>query len=165
MNRRANLPDGALDLGMTGMADQDQMAAARHVSLALDVDLGDQRARGIEDRQAARLRLVDDRLGDAMGAENRHGAVGNFIQRLDEDRAHALELLDHMAVVDDLVADIDRRAELLEGPLDDLDCPDHPRAEPPRLSHKNAHPDQFLPSASSRSDICNRGLPQAQQRD
>jgi hypothetical protein len=38
---------------MAGMADQDQMAPARHVPLALDVDLRDQRARGVEDRQTA----------------------------------------------------------------------------------------------------------------
>src|SRR5258707_5977903 len=58
-----------------------------------------------------------------------------------------------MTVVHDFMADIDRGAEFLERPLDDLDRPDHPRTEPPRLSHKNPHPDQFLPSASSRSDI------------
>ena len=121
--------------------------AAGHVALALGVDLGDQRAGRVEHRQAARLRFVDHRLGDAVGAEHRHRAVGNFIQLLDEDGALALELLDHMAVVDDLVADIDGRAEFLERPLDDLDRPDDAGAEAARLSHKNPHPDQFLPSA------------------
>jgi len=87
-----------------------------------------------------------------VGAENRHGAVGNFIQRLDKDRAHALELLDHMTVVHDLVADIDRGAEFLERATDDLDRPYDARAETPRLSHKNPHPDQFLPSGEVATD-------------
>ena len=37
-----------------------------------------------------------------------------------------------MAVVDDLVADIDRRAIDGEGPFHDMDRPHHPGAEAPR---------------------------------
>ena len=55
MNRRADLAHGAFDFGMAGMADQDQGAAVRDIALALVVDLGDQRAGGVEHRQAARL--------------------------------------------------------------------------------------------------------------
>jgi hypothetical protein len=51
-----------------------------------------------------------------------------------------------MAIVHDFVADIDRSAEFLESPLDDLDRPHDAGAETSGLSHKNPHPDQFLPS-------------------
>ncbi len=114
MNRGTGLPHGSFHLGMARMADQDQRPAALHVALALEVDLRNQRARRIQHRKAARFRLVDDRLGDAMGAEDRHGAVGNLIQGIDEDGPHPLEPLDDMTIVHDLVADIDRSAEFFE---------------------------------------------------
>ena len=43
----------ALDLGMAGMADQDDLAALVGVALALDMHLGDQRAGRVDHRQAA----------------------------------------------------------------------------------------------------------------
>ena len=141
MNRPADLADRALDFRVAGMADQDQSAAARDVPLALDVHLGNQRAGRVEHRQAARLGLIDDRLCDAMGTENRHRAVRDFVQLLDEHRALALERLDHMTVVDDLVTHVDRRAELLERPIDDVDCPHDAGAKAARLSQKYPHPD------------------------
>ena len=139
VNGRADLPRGAFDLGMAGMADQDQRPAARHVALALVMDLRHQRTGGIQHGQAARLRLVDDRLGHAMGTEDRDRAVRDLVQLVDEHGAHALEPLDDMAIVHDLVAHIDRGAELLERPLDDLDCADHAGTEAPRLGQDNPH--------------------------
>ena len=53
-HRRADLAHGAFNFGMTGMADQDQRAAMRDIALALIVHLGNQRAGGIQHRQAAR---------------------------------------------------------------------------------------------------------------
>ena len=139
VNGRADLARGAFDLGMAGMADQDQRPAARHVALALVMDLRHQRTGGIQHGQAARLRLVDDRLGHAMGTEDRDRAVRDLVQLVDEHRAHALEPLDDMAIVHDLVAHIDRGAELLERPLDDLDCAHHAGTEATRLSQDNPH--------------------------
>ena len=58
----------------------------------------------------------------AVGGEHhRRVAVGDFAQLLDEDRALGLEALDHVAVVDDLVADVDRRPVKRERPLDGVD--------------------------------------------
>ena len=74
------------------------------------------------------------------------------------------ERLDHMAIVDDLVADIDRRAEFLERPLDDVDRPHDAGAETSGLSHKNPHPDQFLPQGQSRQTICWVALPEVQRQ-
>ena len=61
-------------------------------------------------------------LGDAVRGED-HRLVGlrDFVELLDEDGALRLQAVDDVAVVDDLVADIDRRAEFLERQLDDLD--------------------------------------------
>src|SRR4029450_6894048 len=84
-------------------------------------------------------RLVDDRLGHAMGAEDRDGAVGDLVQFLDENCTHALEALDDMTVVHDFVPHIDRRTELLEGAFDDLDRTHDASTEASRLSQDNAH--------------------------
>jgi hypothetical protein len=50
----------------------------------------------------------------------------------DEHRAHRLQPIDHVAIVDDLVTHIDRRAELLDGALDDLDSAIDPGAKAAR---------------------------------
>src|SRR5204863_3357010 len=61
------------------------------------------------------------RLGNAMGGEDHGHAVRHLIELRNEDRALGLEAVDHELVVDDLVADIDRRSVTLERQLDDAD--------------------------------------------
>src|SRR5262249_18791045 len=134
-------PDRALDFRVTGMADQYQDPATRNVALTLDVHLGDQRTGGVEYRQAAGLCLIDDRLRHTVGTEDRHCPVRNLIEVLDEDCSLALESLDHMPIVDNLMTHIDWRAELLQRAADNVDCPHDTRAKAPRLSQKNPHPD------------------------
>src|SRR4030095_12250616 len=115
--RPRNLAHGALDLGMAGMPDQYQGTALGHVPLALIVDLGDQRAGGIEDRQAAGGRLFLDAAGDANGHEDGYRPGRDFRQVLDENRALGLQAFDHVLVMHDLMPDIDRRTVLLERTL------------------------------------------------
>ena len=89
--------------------------------LGLAVDLGDERAGGVEIVEAALLRLGRHRLGHAMGGEDHRRAVRHLVQLGHEDRALGLQAVDDELVVDDLVADIDRRAVALERELDDAD--------------------------------------------
>jgi len=83
--------------------------------------LGDQRAGGVEDVEAALGRLAAHRLADAVGAEHQGRAGRHLGQVFDEDRALGLQVIDDIGVVHDLVAHIDGRAELDQRPLDDLD--------------------------------------------
>ena len=85
--------------------------------------LGDQRAGGVDHRQAALGGELLDRAGDAVGAEDGHRAGRDLVELVDEDRAAGAQILDHVAVVHDLVTHIDRRAVFLQRPLDDLDRP------------------------------------------
>ena len=62
MHRPGDLAHRAFDLGMAGMADQDDLAALVGIALALDMDLGDQRAGRVDDRQPALGRIRLDRL-------------------------------------------------------------------------------------------------------
>jgi hypothetical protein len=67
-----------------------------------------------------------------MGREHQRTVGRAVLHLFDEHRAHPSQALDHMAVVDDLVAHIDRRAVLGDGALDDLDGPLDSGAEPAR---------------------------------
>ena len=72
-----------------------------------------------------------------MGAEDRRGPCRHLGQFIDEHRPFVPQGADDMGVVDDLLAHVDGRGELLQGDVHNLDRPDHPRAEPPRVGEKN----------------------------
>ena len=87
-------------------------------------------------------------FGNAMRRED-HRTVPvlrrNFVQFLDEDRAAGLKPFHDITIVDDLVADIDRCAILLQRQHHDLDRPVHAGAEAARA----AEPDGQLMSGTS----------------
>jgi len=89
--------------------------------LGLDVHLGDQRAGGVEIDHLPLHRFGRHRLRYAVSGEHHRPVVGTLLQLLDEHRPYRAQAVDHMAVVHDLVAHIDRRAVLLDRPFDDLD--------------------------------------------
>src|SRR5476649_1642427 len=99
---------------MAGMADQDEGAPLREVTLALVMDLGNQRTSRVEHGKTAPGSLLLNAARNAMRAEDRHGVFRYLGQRLDEARALGLQAVDHMLVVDDLVAHINRRAVFLQ---------------------------------------------------
>src|SRR5262249_20839422 len=72
-------------------------------------------------------------------AENRDLAFRNFVQFLDEDGALRTQALDHVTVVHDLMPDIDRGAELLDGPLNNLDGSLDTGTEAARLGQNHSH--------------------------
>ncbi len=132
------LPHGAGHLGVPGVADEHDLAAALEVDLRLAVDLGHQRAGGVEVEEVALPRFLRHRLADAVGGED-HRLRGrrNFRQRLDEDGALRLQAIDDVAVVHDLVAHVDRRPEFLQRQLDDLDRPVDAGAEAARAAEQD----------------------------
>lgn len=138
------------------MADQDQGPALADIALPLIVNLRDQRAGGVDDRQVPRGGLVLDGPGDAMGAEHGHGSGRNVGQFLDEDGALGLQRFDHVFVVHVLMAHIDRRPVFLERAFHDVDGAHDTRAEPAGLRQINrygspitqAAPNPLLQSAS-----------------
>src|SRR3981081_1312816 len=67
----------AFDLGVAGMADQDDLAPLIGIALPLDMHLGDQRAGGVDNRQAALAGPPLDLAGHSMGAEDRDRARRN----------------------------------------------------------------------------------------
>ena len=119
------------------MADEDDVAAEPAMAQRLLVHLGDQRAGGVQIEEVQPPGVRRHRFGDAVGGEDDRLAavfVRYLVEILDEDRALGLEPLDDIAVVDDLVADIDGGAELLQRQDHDLDGPVDPGAEAARAA-------------------------------
>ena len=134
-----DLAAGALDLRVAVMADKDEGSPLGDVAFALAVHFGNQRARGIENREVALDCFAFDGLGHAMRTENRARTGWNFGKVLDELRPHFLQALDDIAIVDDFVAHIDGRAVFGQSALDDLDGADHAGAKSARLSQDDLH--------------------------
>ena len=132
------LAHGADHFRVAGMADQHDLAAAPVMDLGLAMDLGDQRAGGVEGEEIARLASSGTDFGTPW-AENTTGAPVSGISSSSSTKIapFGLQAVDHIAVVDDLVADIDRRAVQRQRPLDDLDGPDHAGAEPARRAQQD----------------------------
>ena len=89
-DRLGDLTHRSFDLGMPGMADENEPAPLRHVALALIVDLGDQRTGRVQDRKLACCGLFLDTFGDAVSAEDGDSVRRNFGEILDEMSAFGL---------------------------------------------------------------------------
>ncbi|MPM97279.1 hypothetical protein SDC9_144452 [bioreactor metagenome] len=133
MNAFGKLAHRALDLGVSLVADHDELVALLGELGYLDVHLGDQRTGGVENLKAPRLGLALHGLAHAVGAEHQGGARRHLVQVFDEDRALVLQIVHHIGVVHDFMAHIDRAAKLLQRALDDLDGAIHTGAEAARL--------------------------------
>jgi hypothetical protein len=119
------------------MADEDDGVAVAREFDRFQVNLGDQRAGGVDDLQVPVRRLAPDLGRDAVGAEDRPRAVGDLVELFDEDGALAAQAVHDVLVVNDLLTDVNRRAEGLERDLDHVDRPDHSRAESAGLQKKD----------------------------
>src|SRR5690606_3594333 len=118
-----------LDFRMPGMADHDDLAPALGGPGNFDMHFGDQRTGGVEDAQSSPLRLAPHPLRDTMGAEHYGRSGRHFIELFHEYGALAPQIVDHILVVNDFMAHIDRRPMQRERPLDDFDRTVDARAE------------------------------------
>ena len=114
------LPHRALDLLVPGVADEHDRVALGGELLRLDVHLGHERTGRVDRVQLRAARVGVDARRDAMRGEHDRRALGHLGLGLDEHRPAVAQLLDHVLVVDDLLAHVDRRAVALERALDRL---------------------------------------------
>ena len=70
---------------------------------------------------------------DTPWAENTTMAPAGVLELVDEHRALGAQVFHHIAVVDDLMAHVDRRAMQFQRALDDVDGAIHPGTEAARL--------------------------------
>ena len=136
LSNQRSFAEGADDFVVIVVTDEDQRIAFFGELDGFDVNLGDQRAGGVDDAQAAPGAVFANFGRNAVSAVDDALAVGNFIFAIDEDGALAAEFIDHKAVVDDLFADVDGRTEGLERDADDVDGTDDASAEAARLQQE-----------------------------
>jgi len=124
-DRGRGLAERPLDLVVPGMADQEDRVAERGEEPRLRVHLRHERAGRVHGLQASGggIRVRFGR--HAVGGEDDWLAYRHVALAVHEDRASRLEVADDVRVVDDLTADVDRRAVLLERRLDRVDRPFH----------------------------------------
>ncbi len=103
------------------MADENALLPTTGIAQYLHVHLGDQRAGRVEDPQATTLGFLLHGTGDAVRRKDDDHVVGHLMQFLDEDRAAFAQAVDHETVVYHFMAHVDRRAEHVQRPVDDLD--------------------------------------------
>ena len=142
-DRLGGLAHRALDLLVAVVTDEDDRLAALREAAGLGVDLVHERAGRVDHVEPARGRVCLHLRRDAVRGEDDGRAVRHLVELLDEDRAALLELTDDVDVVDDLLADVDRGAALVERALDDLDRALHAGAE-------RARPGEQHPSGAGR---------------
>ena len=140
-----DLSQRAFHLGMAAVADEDHVEPASGEAASLRVHPCDQRTGGVDHLELPRRRVRLHLAGDAVRGEHGHRSERDLLDVLDEDGAALAQVGDHALVVDDLVADVDRRAEPLERPLDDLDGALDAGAEPSRVCEQDFHGEPDLP--------------------
>ena len=105
-----------LDLLVAVVADQEDRLALGRKAARLGVHLRDERAGGVDHVEPACRRVGADGRRDAVRGEHDGRAVGHLVELLDEDGAATLEVGDHVLVVDDLLADVDRARRAARAP-------------------------------------------------
>ncbi len=139
-------------LDVVGVTDQRDEVAAVGVAPGLRVHLRDERAHRVHHDEAALLAVLPHRGRDPVCREHADRSRRDLVLVVDEDGAEPLEPLDHVVVVHDLVAHVDRRTVLLQQDLDDLDRPVDSGAERPGCCEEDlAYEDHPLAAAPSRS--------------
>ena len=107
--------------------------------IGFQVDLGHQRAGGVDGLQTPRGRLPSDLRRHAVGRIEQMLPLGHFRQIVDEDDPLPPEPIDYPFVVDDLVVDVQRRAVGLDGQFQGLDRHVHARTEPSWPGQNDPH--------------------------
>ena len=120
VRRLAHRPDHLL---VAGVPDQDDRVALARVPFRLRVHLRHERAGRVDHGVVESGRVLVHRWRDPVRGVDDRRALGHVALVVDEDRAACLEVADDVDVVDDLLADVDGSAVVLERPLDRLDRP------------------------------------------
>ena len=155
-----HLAERADHLGVAGVADEQDVPAVGDQPLGLAVDLGYQGAGRVDEGQTARWAAA---AGTDLGtpcAENTTGrSSGTSSSSSTNTAPESAQPVDDEAIVDDLVADIDRRAVPLERQLDDLDRAVDAGAKPARRGDQHVQRRQAAASVQGGSHGRARSLP------
>ncbi len=117
---------------VAGMADQhDGVVLARELH-RFQMNLGDQRAGGVDHLQLALLGLLPHGRRNTMRAEDDARALRHLAQFFDKNRAGLPQFIHYVPVVDDFFTHIYRRAVKVQSDLHHVDGAHHSGAKSPR---------------------------------
>ena len=122
------------------MSDQYDFSGVAGETLSFYMNFCDQWAGGVDAAETLADRRLPHRRRYAVGTEDQQRASRRLGGILDEDRSLLSEPLDHVAVVNDFVTDVDRCPEPPKGYLDDLDGPVYAGTESAWVGEQNTHP-------------------------
>ena len=140
---------GAPDFLMPPVADQQHFPAFPVILLGLVVNPRNQRANSVDDPEVTRPGPLEVFRRGAVGREHYQRTLGDLLDVFDGDGAAAFQVVHHVGVVDDLVFDVHRGAELLEADVDHIDSPDHTGAKAARGAEQDLQgisPDLWVPA-------------------
>ena len=137
VNAALQLAHGAFHLGVTLVADHDELIAFFSQLGHFHMHFGHQRTGGIKNLETTCTRLLLNRLADAVGAEHQRGTGRHVVQFFNEDRALGFQVIYHIGVVHDLMAHINRPSELVQRALHDFNGAVHTGTEAAWLGQKN----------------------------
>ena len=123
----------AFDLVVVAMADQHQRVALFGELDGLDMDLGHQRASGVNHAQVAALADLPYCRRNAVGRVDDALAVGHVIYFMNKNRAFIRQLVHNIAVMNNFSAHVNRRAKGFQRDLDNVDRTHHTGAKSARL--------------------------------
>src|SRR5579875_83393 len=158
------LARGAEDLVVSFVTDEQDRVIFLGEADSFEMDLGDERASGIDSSEAALGGGGADGRGDAVSAIQHRRALGHFFDVIYEEDTAFAKALDHRAIVDDLMVDIQRGAVDLQGALQALDGHVHPSTEAARIGENDLHDNssfacKIASCGNSRHANASRNLP------
>ena len=120
---------GANNFLMVFVADQNDGTVLTGEFQRFKMDLSNQRAGGIDNFQRTRLGFVAGSGRHAMGAENQHRAVRDFIDGFDKNGSAATQLFHNIRVMNNFVVNINRVSVGFQSQFDNIDGAHHSRAK------------------------------------
>ena len=133
-----SLAQRAHNLIVIQVPDQDQRVAVLGKADRLHVHLGHQRTGRVDHPQQPQLGSLPHRRRNAVSAVDHALAVRHLVHVVHKDGALALQVLDHILVVHDFLAHVDRRPEGLQSDAHNVDGAHHARAESARLQKQKS---------------------------
>ena len=114
------------------MADHHHLQTGLKMPFRLDMDFADQGAGGIHKHHFATGGLGWHRFGHTVGRKDHRATFWHIIEVFDKNRAQGAQPIDHIFVMHNLVAHIDRCPPFRDRHFHDLDRPVHTCAKPAR---------------------------------
>ena len=133
------LAERADRLIVSGVSDQDHGSSLAREPNRLHMDFGDERTSRVDRLEIAIACLDSNLRTDSMGAIDQPPALGNLLDGVDEYDTAPAKPFDDVIVVNDLVIDVKRRTEELQGAVERADCHDDAGAKPMRIGQYNSH--------------------------